>query len=190
MNVNIILVLVGALLTILSGAALVFSELRAKESKVTRLELTAPTDDPAKDSRLYELKELLQHQQFISRLNGRADLSLIFGQYIIGALLASSFIQESVPDNVLGILGVLVLVSSLIRERYRPDTKAFAAKRRTVILRLLIRETEDSLYEINKGLENAPSVFSIRRRVTEYLSKIEESELADAQQEDITNEPA
>jgi hypothetical protein len=84
-------------------------------------------------------------------------------------------------------LGVLVLLSSLIRQRYRPDIRAVGAKRRAVLIRSFIREVEDNLYAINKGQENAPSVFLIRKTVTERLSRVEESELIENQQDEIGN---
>ena len=120
----------------------------------------------------------------------KLTLLLTFGQYIIGGLLASSFVQNSVPAEVIGILGVLVLLSSLIRQRYRPDIKAVGAKRRAALLRSFIREVEDSLYALKNGQDNAPSVFAIRQKVTERLSKVEESELADTQQEDDSSDPS
>ena len=189
MNVEIIFVVVGAILTILGGAVSAFSERRTKEPKIARLGLKEPTDALAKDIRLKELKELFQRQQFVSDLNSWADSSLTFGQYIIGGLLASSFVQESVPKQVIGMLGVLVLLSSLIRQRYRPDIKAFAAKRRAVALYLFILKIGDSLYEIEKGLDSAPTVFSIRKRVTDFISEIEKSILADSLQDKPKDNP-
>ncbi|EKV00204.1 hypothetical protein Lepto7375DRAFT_2307 [Leptolyngbya sp. PCC 7375] len=174
----------GIVATFLAAVVSAFSERRTKESKTSQLDLTAPTEDLARDCRLYELRSSLQRQESIARLNSWSDSLLTFGQYIIGGLLASSFIQDSAPKQVVGILGVLVLLSSLIRQRYRPDIKAVGAKRRVALIRSFIREVEDNLYALNKGQENAPSVFSIRQRVTERLSRFDEIELIESQEDD------
>lgn len=179
-NLAVILSLVA---TVAGAVVAAFGE-RSRGSKSASLELVKPTEDPIKDSRLGELREALARQKAVARLNGWADSSLTFGQYIVGGLLASSFIQESLPNQVIGALGVLVLLSSLIRQRYRPDIKAVGAKRRAVLLRSFIREVEDNLYTLNTAQDNAPSIYAIRQKVSERLSKFEESELADAQQED------
>ncbi|MFG6095120.1 hypothetical protein SPB21_07710 [Leptothoe sp. ISB3NOV94-8A] len=181
-------VIAGLLATVVSAGISAFSERRIKESKISRLDLTEPTEDLARDCRLYELRSSLQRQESIARLNSWADSLLTFGQYIIGGLLASSFVQDSAPKQVVGILGVLVLLSSLIRQRYRPDIKAVAAKRRVVLIRSFIRDVEDNLYALNKGQGNAPSVLSIRQRVTERLSKFDEIELIDTQEDEGGNE--
>jgi hypothetical protein len=175
--------LITSILATVLGAVVSGLSERSRGSKSVYLELTKPTNDEIKDSRLNELRDALARQQMVARLNSWADSSLTFGQYIVGGLLASSFIQESLSNQIIGALGVLVLLSSLIRQRYRPDIKAVGAKRRVVLLRSFIREIEDNLYTLNTAQENAPSIYAIRQKVSERLSKFEENELADAQQD-------
>lgn len=135
--------------------------------------------DPVKDSRLPEAKNALDRQQSLATRYRFADATLIFGQYIIGGVLASSFIQQSLNPQIIGLMGVLVLVSSLIRQRYRPDLQAAGARSRVAILRGLIRDTEDRIYALENGRENTMKIFEIREIVSKGLKAVEESELLD-----------
>jgi hypothetical protein len=177
----LVAVLLSFTATLASAVIAGFSE-RFRGSKSAHLELTQPTNDPVKDSRLNELRGALARQKKVASLNGMADSYLTFGQYIVGGVLASSFIQESFSSQVTGAFGILVLLSSLIRQRYRPDIKAVGAKRRIVSLRSFIREVEDNLYTLNTAQEDALSIYAIRQKVTAQLSKFEESELVDVQE--------
>ena len=144
---------------------------------------SAPVDhgssDPECDTRLNEARDYLRRQETMARWNCRAAASLTFSQYIVGGILATSFVQESLPREVVGFLGLLVLVASLIHHRYRPDIYARCARERAVQLRALIRKAEDALYAIRSGRADAPSLLRIRKMVSEGLAEIEASELQD-----------
>ena len=106
---------------------------------------------------------------------------LTIGQYIIGGLLASSFVQQSLRPDLVGVLGLLVLISSLIYQHFRPDIQLRGAMSRSLRLRALIRSVEDDIYAIRSNSSNAPTVEAVRRRISEALSAIEASELQDLQ---------
>ena len=133
--------------------------------------------DPERDTRLDEARSYLWRQEAMARWNRRAAASLTFSQYIVGGILATSFVQESLPKEVVGFLGVLVLVASLIHHRYRPDIYARCARERSVQLRALIRKAEDALFAIRSGRADAPSLLKIRKMISEELAEIEASEL-------------
>ena len=141
------------------------------------------TANPVTDSRLPEVRNALSRQESIAKWNGRANTSLTFGQYVVGGVLASSFVQESLTPQVVGFLGVLVLVSSLVHQRYRPDLQASGARQRVMKLRALIREIEDDLFALRDGYEDAPSVYEIRQKASAGLSDVEESELLESNKE-------
>jgi len=130
-------------------------------------------EDPNKESRLTDIRVELEMQEVLAKWNSKADGLLIFGQYIIGGVLASSFIQQSLSANFIGLLGVLVLFSSLVRQKFRSDIKAEAAKAKVKLLKQLIREIEDDLYALKTNHETAISMFDIRKKVTTKLSDIE-----------------
>jgi hypothetical protein len=139
--------------------------------------------DPERDTRLNEARRYQQRQEAMARWNSRAAASLTFSQYIVGGILATSFVHESLPREVVGILGLLVLIASLIHHRYRPDIYARCARERAVQLRALIRKAEDALYTIRSGKSDAPSLLKIRKMVTQELAEIEASELRDMETE-------
>lgn len=72
----------------------------------------------------------------------------LVGQYTIGGVLAFfSFVRQSLSAHIIGIFGVLVLLSSLIRQRYRSDQRS-RTRHGIFSLRTLIREVEDDLLHL------------------------------------------
>ncbi|WP_157372685.1 hypothetical protein [Photobacterium marinum] len=132
-----------------------------------------------RDCRLFEVQAELRRQKVISKWQGVAATSLTFSQYIVGGVLTTSFIQDNLSSQVVGLLGLLVLVSSLIHQQFRPDLKSRFAKERIVTLRGLIRAIEDDLFAIRQGTLNQESLHDIRVKVTNSLKDIETSELQD-----------
>jgi hypothetical protein len=130
------------------------------------------------DSRLTDAKQSLARQESIAKWNLRTVNSLTFGQYIIGGVLATSFVQTIVSSSAVGFLGVLVLVSSLVHQRYRPDLKARNAKERTVSLKRLVRKAEDLVFELKKK-KDEDGLAKVRDLISTELAKVDESELAD-----------
>lgn len=94
-------------------------------------------------------------------------------------MLASSFVQQSLDRGIVGILGILVLISSLIHQHFRPDIQLRGALGRSHRLRALIRQAEDDLYAMQSKASGAPTVDEFRRRISSALSEIESSELHD-----------
>ena len=136
--------------------------------------------EPAQE-RLREVRAALDRQTSIASTNRWTSSLLTIGQYIIGGLLASSFVQQSLRPDLVGVLGLLVLISSLIYQHFRPDIQLRGAMSRALRLRAVIRSAEDDLYAIRSNSPTAPTVESLRRRLSEALSSIESSELQDVQ---------
>jgi len=103
--------------------------------------------------------------------------SLVFGQYVVGALLASSFIQQSLEGAFIGLLGVLVLLSSAIQQRFRPDVLSMQAKFRLTKAKRIIREIEDSVFLIKSRAPKAPSILKVREIASRSLTALEADEL-------------
>lgn len=183
MDVQVVGALIGAIAAIVAAIVSVLAK-RLFSAKVGALEVSfdrdfKPTANLEKDSRLIEARELLQKQESSAKWNNRAAGSLVFGQYIVGGVLATSFVQQSLSTQAVGLLGVLVLISSLIHQTYRPDIQTRGARERAMLLRRLIRRTEDGLFAIRSDTEDAPTIHDVREIVSRGLSEIEEMELAD-----------
>ena len=173
----------AVLTTLLSVVVSIFlSKTTEKHARTLPIDYKT-TDDPNKESRLNEVRDELERQDNIAKWNSRADGLLIFGQYIIGGVLASSFVQQSLSGSTIGFLGILVLFSSLVRQRFRSDIRAQNGRRRIRQLRQLIRETEDDLYALKTNQECAISMYEIRTKVTARLSGIENEEIAELEKE-------
>lgn len=137
-----------------------------------------PTANLEKDSRLAEARELLRKQESSSTWHSRANGSLTFGQYVVGGVLATSFVQQTLSNQIIGLLGVLVLISSLIYQTYRPDLQSRGADERVMRLRRLIRRAEDELFAIKSEIKSAPTIQQVRQLVSRGLSDVEELEFA------------
>jgi|GEM_PF-4953880 len=138
--------------------------------------------DLFKDTRLDELKSKLSNLKWVRVFSSASASFLTFSQYVIGGLLASSFIQESLSNNMIGLMGVLVLLSSLVHQRFRPDIQAEWARMRVTKARKLIREIEDRIFELENERDGAEDVFAIRTAATNALSALDDAELEGARE--------
>jgi len=136
--------------------------------------------DPETQTRVREARTVLARQENIAEWNRRADSLLTFSQYIVGGVLASSFLQSALAPELIGFLGIVVLASKLIHQHYRPDLSSRGAKHRAIRLKQLIRTAEDGLYAIHASQKDAPTLLAIRTKMSDGLSEIERAELQDS----------
>ena len=139
---------------------------------------TPPPDTVAQlvETRLREARTMEDRQQRIARWSSWADGFLTTGHYVVGGVLATSFAQQQLPGSVAGGLGLVVLVSSIAQQRFRPERTAITAKRIAAQLRRLLRETEDDLSVAAKP----PDEVALReavQRLSRGLTEIELSEV-------------
>lgn len=105
------------------------------------------------ENRMNELKRYLREQENIAKRNKLSGNLLTIGQYIVGGLLATSFIQEQISNVMVGILGLIVLFSSTVHQKFRPDLKSAAAQSRATKLKQLLRRAQDLSNEISLEYE-------------------------------------
>jgi hypothetical protein len=136
------------------------------------------TPDWEHDTRIAEARRALQRQDAIAAWNERTVNLLTVGQFIIGGALATWIVQPFLSPGIVGFLGVLVVASSVIHQRFRPDLRARNAAERTVDLRLLVRKAEDMVFEMKRqnSIEGIPMV---RQMISDGLNSIEKSEFSD-----------
>ena len=121
--------------------------------------------------RFEEAQDALRQYQDDEKINGIANILMVFGQSIIGAILTVSFVQTSLSQQNLGIIGLLVLLATLLRQIYRPDEKGRSAKKRVVYLKWLIRKTENLM-----ALSDDKLTMSILEDLTQGLNKVDQEE--------------
>ncbi len=106
--------------------------------------------------------------------------SLITAQYIIGGVLASSFVQESLNPKWIGAMGVVVLIASLFRQQFHPEINAREARTKASKLKALIRTTEDQLAildaKIASGQDHSDAMIALLTQIRERLTEIEDPE--------------
>jgi hypothetical protein len=130
--------------------------------------------------RLNEAKEAMDDQSGSARISKISDTLLTVGQYVIGGVLASSFVQESLSPKSVGLLGVLVLVASLVKQQFHPELKAEDARKRASKLQGLIRASEDQLTildaKIASGQDQSDAMIALLSQITQRLTEIENPE--------------
>ena len=82
----------------------------------------------------------------ITRWSSISANLLVRGQYVVRGLLASSFVKESLSSpKLVGFLGVLVLLASLIKQYFHPEISTENARRKATKLKAMIRD-KNALY--------------------------------------------
>jgi hypothetical protein len=143
---------------------------------VTGAAALPPSANPV-ESRLNEARRELRSQRRKATVQKMASVLLTTGQYIVGGLLASSFIQETVSKQLGGGLGVVVLVSSLFRQHLRPEAQYLGARHRAIQIASLIRQVEDLRSSGGTAGTATASDYETLRLLSEGLDAVERSEL-------------
>jgi len=134
-----------------------------------------------KETRIFEARRYLKRIRVIGTWSRVGSLCLTFSQVVVGGVMASSFVQQSLSKEMIGGLGVLVLISSLIHKWLCPDLQYRRARQKSFHLTWLLREAEDKVYFIllNESQNKEKSILEIRQSITKELHRIEEKELDD-----------
>jgi hypothetical protein len=131
-------------------------------------------------ARIEEARDAFRGQTSSAKWSGRSGNLLTVGQYIIGGLLASSFVQESLSPRLVGSLGLLVLLASLIKQHFHPEASAETACKKAAQLKGLIRTSEDQLAildaKIASGQDHTDAMISLLMTITERLTEIDTPE--------------
>jgi len=138
-------------------------------------------------ARIEEAKDAFRSQTSSAKWSKVSGNLLTVGQYIIGGLLASSFVQESLSPKLVGSLGLLVLLASLIKQHFHPEVSAENARKKTAQLKALIRTSEDLLSildaKIASGQDHTDAMISLLMKITNRLTEIETPEVIEQRPE-------
>jgi hypothetical protein len=130
--------------------------------------------------RLNDARAARTKEQSSARVSRILSGSLTFAQVVIGGVLASSFVQESLPPKTVGIFGVLVLIASLVKQQYHPEVDAEQARQNASKLKALIRMSEDKLVVIDarsaKGEDRTDALIELAKEVSRGITEIENPE--------------
>jgi hypothetical protein len=134
-------------------------------------------------ARIEETKDTFRSQASSAKWSKRSGNLLTVGQYIIGGLL----VQESLSPRLVGSLGLLVLLASLIKQHFDPEVSAEHARKKAGQLRALIRISEDQLAildaKIASGQDHTDAMISLLMRITERLTEIDTPEVIEQRPE-------
>lgn len=127
-------------------------------------------------SRLDDLKDLqTRYQRQVSR-NSSAFNLLIFSQYVVGAVLATSLLSGNEWAKAKELLGLVVLISTAIHQRFRPDLLATQAKSRLSRCKKLILATEDGILVVQGRVQKGSHILYLRSKASAGMAELEEME--------------
>ncbi len=168
--------IVAALSAVL--AAMLSAVAKSRTQRVTATNEKEKARDHRAEVRLQEVRALLDlenERRFIFRL---AAAALVFGQFIVGGLLASSFVTKNLNEVIVGLLGLIVLGSSLVQQHFRPDYLYKVAAEKGRRLNSLRRWLEDEVYvATRRDAVDEEKLVRARLEATRLLEEIEQAEL-------------
>jgi hypothetical protein len=131
--------------------------------------------------RIREAATSCEQQLSVKKWSKMAANFLTIAQYIIGGVLASSFVQQSLTPKWVGVLGVLVLIASLFKQQFHPEINADDAQKKAFKLRALIRSSEDQVAildaKIATGQDHTDAMIALLTHITQRLTEIEDPEV-------------
>ena len=136
------------------------------------------------DMRLKEVRSEIARVHSLERWNLFSSRSLLFAQYVVGGLLATSFVQESLSSQIIGLLGLVVVAASAWNQHFRPAAMHRAACFRRVSLQKVLREAEDEIFAITQGREGAPSEYKVAKLLSRGLNEAAEAEMEEPEAHD------
>ena len=128
---------------------------------------------------IQQVEEARSRQEKLERQFRWQGGALNFTQYIVGAVLATAFIQEQLSSSTVGFLGVLVLISSLISQRLQPEILQRGARYRVSRLSSLMRDARNDLAFYKAGVSGVPTIDELARTLSEGLKDVDRLELED-----------
>jgi hypothetical protein len=165
--------LVVAVLAVLSKSLLALPWPEVKKKLYGGISDDRPRDLLGK--RLGELGRLLIEQKRAALFFTWISRLLTFIQFIVGALLTTSFVQDTLSKQNIGVFGLIVLISSLLRQYYRPEVQASGARERVFLINNLTRTIED---EVELGKKELPDLIEM---LSDGIRRIELSQLSEFQ---------
>jgi hypothetical protein len=127
--------------------------------------------------RFREARAEMRRQTTLIHVNWWTSHVLRFGQYVVGGILATAFVRDTLTPNIVGLLGVLVLMASLVHQHFRPDVTLQECRARVYRLRRLVRRAEDEWARTQKGLANSKSEEDIAAILSRGLNDVDRLEL-------------
>ena len=177
-----LMVIVSAISSALSGRKEVqaeWSRIKEKEQALKEQEEKLNRRQEAERHLEARIGDLAQYLRRIQSSKLRANVSSnspAFGQYIVGGILATSFVQENMAEVVVSFLGVLVLVSALIREQFKPDQQKAIASKVELVLKEQQRSVEDQYANLKVLSVDEKMLLKFSQKVSRILNNVEKIE--------------
>jgi hypothetical protein len=177
MSIEIVAAVVGA---VAAGLSALIPALAQKTAAVSAaFEGRKTEEETGLQARLRETRIALRRQRRLATAYRLAGSLLTFSQVVIGGILTSSFVQQSLSKDLVGILGLIVLAASLVRQYSRPEVLFLGARQRAAQLKALIRDAEDQISFSEEGVQGALPQYKIQKMLTEGLKLVDEAEIRD-----------
>jgi hypothetical protein len=137
----------------------------------------AQEPDPQK-----RLEALLRvSKQVVDKANSEATfwgalrIGVLVGQYVVGAILTSTFFTKVAPASLAGSIGLLVLVCTAVNQRFRPGVRQSGAVQRAQKLRVILRAANDEFARLRSSRTPGEAVEKLIQKVFDAMESEEEA---------------
>ena len=187
MNIIIVGTVLAFIATVLSGGIAGYAALQRRAKPVLKSVGPIPQVTPEEQyaKRLGEVQDEQNKRVRDANLNRVANVLLIIGQYVIGATLTSSFIQELLSPVLIGILGLIVLISTSLQRALRMDDRVRIANNKANWLNSAIRKAEDGKVALDNQLPGAPTIDALIAFLSKALEIVSQEDGWDSYTPDL-----
>jgi len=134
------------------------------------------TEDTVRIERqLEEAKVLLANQRLLERKHFKQEFLLRGGQYLVGVIMMFGLLSIEFSSTTIGVLGLLVVVSTFVHQTLCPDLKRNSATGEITKLHRLIATVEANIKAQTTETKQAADVSSLGRYVADTLDEIQRS---------------
>jgi hypothetical protein len=111
-----------------------------------------------------------------AKLANRTANSLLIGQYVVGAAMTTSFVQKIFDPTYVGLFGLIVVITTALRQQFHADMRAQIASEKASQLEHLVRQSEDRVVVIettsHDNLTAATKLLELLERISAEIARI------------------
>lgn len=137
----------------------------------------AQEPDPEKrlEALLRAAKQVVDKANSEATFWGALRIGVLVGQYVVGAILTSTFFTKVAPASLAGSIGLFVLVCTAVNQRFRPGVRQSGAVQRAQKLRVILRAANDEFARLRSSRTPGSAVEKLIQKVFDAMEAEEEA---------------
>lgn len=153
----------------------IIHNLTERKDNVPESEALRSLVSPHLNARLEEVQNAFRREKRNTGLSNFANGLLVLGQYVVGAVLATTFTRENLNAYITGLLGLSVVITTTLHQRFRPDLSAKISASKASFLYTTIVTAQDQIEKIRKAKPDAPTEENLIDMLSRTLIKVHDN---------------